>query len=68
MISCDSCSCSCKEKDITALTPSEHLGGNFPPVVKLCFECKKVFLEKIKRVYAESQDVKMNNFKNFITE
>lgn len=66
MISCDNCSCICKEKDISAYTPAEILGGNFPPVVKLCPDCKKIFLDKIKKIHSEGKEVKLNNFKNFI--
>jgi hypothetical protein len=68
MIACDNCQNTFSEKKITAVTPSEHLGGNFPAVVKLCQDCLAKFLEKMRKNHKEVKDTKLDNFRIFINE
>lgn len=65
-IICGICENSFDEKEMTTITPSKYLGGQYPAITSFCPECFRKFLIKAQEIYNNEENIKKNNLKNLI--
>ncbi len=63
---CGICGDNFEESEMTTVTPSQYLGGEYPTATSFCPICFRRFLIKAQTIYETEENTKKQNLKDFV--